>query len=446
MASSEKPDFIEFDQQEASVKLKTDSHSDAAPDEQSATASVGATAAKPATTVVSQLVVPEADLQTLSKDDPDIQFNPYIINDLLAVQRRGLLNGRTMRRLPFGSVTFIGLMLIICFFGNSIDEYRKRSLAEITSIFAAEKDGYAETVGDLADSYEFHKKKDEARKAYQKGLADLTLSSVDKGAKGAYLRLKMALFEFRQNNDEEADRLAMKALELIREGGTTVPPETAYLLHDLAEQYENGWNYESAIQLNLQALEVWPHNRPFYRSTVQAKIGFEYNRLKQFDKAETWLRKALDFSRSNGESRANIWRLAQLGQAQIGQKKYKEAEVNLKSALEMQISMFKTQETLHLGQIYADLGRLKVAQGNVPAAQKYFEDAAGIFKEGRYNPYYYLKNAFELANLYRDNGQAGKARLLYEELSRRLNDGEIGPPVKDVDREFDILRLQTGGK
>jgi tetratricopeptide (TPR) repeat protein len=281
----------------------------------------------------------------------------------------------------------------------------------------------------------------------EKALSDLSSKGEDKGAKGAFVRLKLALLDFQSDNFNSAKSNAFKALDMLRAGGTYVPYETGFLLYEVAWQFDNYWDYTDGVLLHQKALDVWPKERPNYRSDVVADIGFEYNRLKRFDKAESAYKEALNQTlRTQGDSSSNVWRYAQLGQAQIGQKKYMEAEINLNAALGMENRLHRDRKTTHRAQIYTDLGRVKAARGDMKSAQDYFEKSEEILKRKKYESYYYLINQLELANLYRDTGHPEKARPLYGDLLRRLDAGDSGPDRKDVNRELDLLLAQTGGR
>ncbi len=465
MASSGKPDFIEIDEKEAPVELMTGADADVS-EPPSAEALVGTGAASSVTGSSAPETVPStsetAPLAPAADPAREVSnfsapnstpvphskeaLHPKLKDDVLTIQKKSLPPRNSMRKLPGGAFFFIGLMIAICFWGSRLEEIRNQALTDLASGFLVDQKGFVETVSDLSTSYSQHNNIPAAKRVLEKALSDLSLKGEDKGAKGAYIRLKDAMLDFQSDKFNAAKIRAFEALSMLKSGGTYVPYDMGFLLYDVGWLFDNNWDYKDGVLFNKAALDVWPKERPNYRADVVADIGFEYNRLKQFDKAEVAFKEALNQSLRHGDSGNNVWRYSQLGQAQVGQKKYMEAEINLNAALRMEGRLHQDRKTTHLAQIYTDLGRVKAGLGDMKSAQDYLEKSAKILKKKKNETYYYLINQLELANLYRDTGHPEKARPLYGELLRRLNDGEFGPSRKDVTREFDLLLAQTGGK
>lgn len=438
MASSEKPDFIEIDEKTPSAKLTEGT--DAAADEPDAAA-----------------VSAETDLAAVSAETEgagDKAFSADVksrlpagsMNDGPPSEKKGLPINRPMRKLPFGSVTFIGLLVAISACGNQIDELRKQTLITLSSKLYMNGKGYVESVADLSNMYRFRNDSKADAATLNKGIAVLALNNQDKGAKGAYLRLRLAQIAGQDGQIDEAKSLATKALSMIEAGGTYVPYDLPLALSGLAWRLDDYWEYKTALALNLKANELWPTNRPNYRSHVRYTIGFEYNRLGQFDKAEPFLKQALLQSLSWGDDDDNVRRFLQLGISQAGQKKYAEADTNLNSALRMQRNLTRSKRDTLLAEINTELGKVRAAQGDTLMARKYLEQAAETLKTKRRASYHYLQNQYALANLYRDIGEKNLAMPIYDQLILRLRDGEHGPDIKDVERDRDLLRDQSGGK
>ncbi len=453
MASSDKPDFIEIDQKEAPVKLTTgaETSADGAAEPAAGADSAESKAATPGASGspahVSETPKVRSSLPAPSDSTPNRALHPEMNDDVLAIsKKKSLRPGSSMRKLPGGSFIFIGLLAVVCMFGNQLDVMRNQTLTILASGFAVDKPGYVETVVGLSESYAKGRNVAASKQVLDKAMADLASKGEAKGAKGAFILLKLAMLDFSSDNFNDARTTALKALDMLRAGGSYVPYETGFALYDVAWQFDSNWDYKDGVLFNEEARGVWPRERPNYRADMVADIGFEYNRLKQFDKAEHAYKEALNQSARQGDGGRNVWRLSQLGQAQLGQKKYSDAELNLNSALQMESRLHDGKKTTHLAQIYTDLGRVKAALGDMKSAQDYFEKSAKILEKRKDEAYYYLINQLQLANLYRDSGQPEKAKPLYGALLRRLHEGEHGPDLKDVNREFDLLLAQTGGK
>lgn len=450
MASSDKPDFIEIDQKEAPVKLTTgaETSADGAAEPVADAISAETKGATPGASGSPERVS-ETPKTPSSSPTPSSNkaFHPKMNDDFLALgKNKAARPGSSMRKLPGGSFMFIGLLAVVCMFGTQLDVLRNQTLTDLASGFAVDRPGYVETVADLSESYAKGRNVAAAKQVLEKAMADLAAKGEAKGAKGAFILLKLAMLDFNNDNFNDARTTALKALDMLRAGGSYVPYETGFALYDVAWQFDNNWDYKDGVLFNEEARGVWPRERPNYRADMVADIGFEYNRLKQFDKAEQAYKESLNQSARQGDGSRNVWRLAQLGQAQVGQKKYSDAELNLNSALNMENRLHEGRKTTHLAQIYTDLGRVKAGLGDMKSAQDYFEKSAKILERRKNDSYYYLINQLQLANLYRDTGHPEKARPLYGALLRRLHDGEHGPDLNDVNREFDLLLAQTGGK
>ncbi len=487
MASSDKPDFIEIDQKEAPVNLTTGA--EAGP-EVGAAAGTGGQAvdltAVPTAAMQGSSDSPGSDSQRSTSSrtstaspllaQPNAYFktayNPKINDDVLALQKRSMSPGNSMRKLPGGSVTFIGLLVAVCFFGNQLDELRNRTLTDLAKGFAIDNRGFVETVADFGASLRRHRKLDEAKAVYEKSLIDLSVNNQDKGAKGAFIRLKLAEIAFANANAQsaigyaqrstpeetekafqksrdykkEAEDLAQKALEMLRADNSSLLSETPFLLHSVADEFENWSDYQNAIQLNELALEIWGPGSPNRRANVNGSLGFEYLMSKQFEKAEDRLKKSLTWSMRDGNTGYNSWRQSILGRAQVGLKKYMDAEQSLVNARKMHEAFTRKDPDADtdLARIYTDLGRVRAAQGKMAEAQQLFEKSAEILEPKKRRRWDYLRNQLELANLYRDIGQFTKAEDLYADIMGRLYQGDEGPDRKDVKRDWDLLREQRG--
>lgn len=423
MASSEKPDFIEIDEKAPSVKL----------------------------TEGSDAPLQSGETDGASGEKPEPKLRPASMPPAGSMNDDGVPKklppaNRPLRKLPFGAVAFVGLLVAISICGSKVDEARKQTLVTLASKFYINSQGFVETVSDLSWFYRQNRDLPAAKAALNRGIADLALNNQDIGAKGALLRLRLAQIAYQEKDEEEGRSLAITALSMINKGGSYVPYETPILLYQTAWDLDNYWDYKTALPLNLKAIELWPNNRPNYRSSVQYDIGFEFNRLKQFDKAEDYLKQALSRSLAWGDDEDNVRRFLQLGISQLGQKKYAEAETNLNSALRMQQNLSRRKKDSMLAQIYSELGKVREEQGDTLMARKHLEQAAAILKNKSNASYFYLNNQHALANLYRDIGEMNLAKPIYENLLARLRDGERGPDLKDVERDFDLLREKMGGR
>lgn len=476
MASSDKPDFIEIDQKDAPVRLTEGGigGEDAAGDQQSsATADDTGGTARSASTQAAQSNLAHSPSENPVPDRRSKSaLSPRKNDDTVALMKRNTPTGKPMRKVPGGMFAFVGLLAVVCLFGNSIDEMRNRTLADLAKGFAIQNNGYVETVGDLGASLSRHNNLAGAKGAYEKALVDLAANNQDNGPRGAFIRLKLAKIAFANANEQsrishddefsredmdkartasakfkaEADGLAKKALEMLKSDHAHVPSEMPFLLFSVADDFDDWFEYGTAIKLNEQALDVWGKGSPNRRSNINAALGFEYLMQKNWQVAEDYLRQSVTWSMRDGANSYNSWRLALLGRAQIGLKKYTEAEVNLSNALKMRETTKKNRDTkLEIARIYTDLGRIKAAHGNNAQALEFFEKSEKLLKKYPERTWDTMRNQMEMANLYRDMGQFSKAENLYTDVISKLNDGEYGPDRKDLLKELSLLRSLQGG-
>ncbi len=448
MASSEKPDFIETDEKDAPVKLTTGAEPDV-----HANSAAQNSIEKPAADVASALrgLLSSPDDSSQKRRQVHVENDPATpryrtgATDAPPLPKQPIRTGKSMRKLPGGTFVFLAVLLFVCKFGNQLDEFRNRTLTNLAAGFAIGAPGFVETACDLANSYRAHNNPKAAKAAFEEAIATLAAKGEDKGAQGAFLRLRLANLAIAREQIAEAKTLVRQALDMIGKGGSYIPYETPFELYDLGQEFDNYWDYDQGLALNMQAEALWPNNRPNGRSSVKADMGFELNRLGQYQKAEDWLKQALSQTMKQGITGYNAWRLQQLGQAQLGLKKYMEAEVNLNRALEMNEALDNKGRNLKIAETLIDLGKLKTSKGEMALAQSYLERSAVILREQKEYGFFYLQNQWALANLYRDNGQFKKARSIYIEVIGRLISGDHGPNLRDVKRDFDILLAQTGG-
>ncbi len=123
-----------------------------------------------------------------------------------------------------------------------------------------------------------------------------------------------------------------------------------------------------------------------------------------------------------------------------------EAEVNLNAALNMENRIHQDRKTSHLAQIYTDLGRMKAGMGDMKSAQDYLEKSAKILKHRKNEAYYYRSINWNSPMFIEIPDIQKRQDHCTVSFCASLNDGDAGPSLKDVNRDFDLLLEQTGGK
>lgn len=474
MASSEKPDFIEIAEKETPVKLTTGGLFG----DESSLPEAGASTQPDATQSNSS----QPNSSQPRGNQPNSPLTKTPISSLRPEEKgdgdddsrfKQLPPGNSMSRLPGGTIFFVGLLVAVCFFGNQIDVMRNRTLADLAKSAGIDNRSYVETVGDFSDSLVKVHDFDGAEDALKTAQRTLATDGLDNGAKGAFIRLKLAQIDFTKANEQsalgyatksdsfrkekfdkarkfevDAEQHAKEALDILAKGDAGVNTELPFLLSNVGDQFESWDEYELAIKLNEKALNYWPRDWRNGRSSVDGALGWQNLMAGHAESAEEHLKDALNWSMKKGVTSYNAWRLSILGRSQVEQKKYMDAEVNLARSIEMWDELKKSERVnnVEYARIYTDQGRIKAGLGNTNEAMKLFEKAQAILKKHKHRTFDTMRNELAMANLFRDNGQFSQARDLYSKIIRKIDNGDAGPDRKIVMRDWDLLRRMSGGR
>lgn len=459
MASSEKPDFIDSKEKEAPIRLTAGGVSSGVlSDEQNE---------KPLAEGPVSLPSVSPSGQSQSPPSSDAMSKQHLKSE------KEKLPGKKFRRLPGGSLVFISLLATVCFFGNQIDEFRNRTLADLAGHIYGSGRGFIETVGDLGQSLMLHGNPDGAKAVYEKALAGLVSKGRDSGEKAAYLRLKIAQVDFYRANamsreayylrgkarqqaydkawqhEAQAKATASKALDSLAERPSRANTELPFLLSSVAQDFESWSDYEMAKKVREKALSLWPRGWRNGRAYEAGTLAFDYLLTGNPARAEEHLKSSLTWTMRKGAvTSQNAWNLSILGRSQVDLKKYMDAQMNLSHSLEMWDELRSSEGNLDIeyARIYTDQGRIKTALGDNSAALKLFEKAEEILKKNPDRTYDTLRNHYMKANLYRDMGEYSKARDLYSRVIAKLDSGDYGPDRKAVMKDWDLLRRMSGGR
>ncbi len=481
MASSDKPDFIEIDQKDAPLKLTEgglpvagELCGEVSTAESDVPASSAPASGTPDAAALHTVSPRQSAISSQSVPQKTGSTRPELNDSTIALTKKSMPPGKPMRKLPGGPVVFIGLLAVVCMFGNQIDEMRNRTLADLAKRFAIGDRGYVETVGDLGSSLVRHGNLDGAEGAYEKALLELKAAGQDFGTRGAFLKLKLVEVAFAKANREvqtgrlsrkrserqkhfdkswqykaDAVPLAKQALEMLSKDRSGKPSELPFLLWYAGDNFEDWYDYGTAIKLNEEALNLWGRGSPNRRSWVNTQLGYEYLRMGESAKAEDVVKQALTFGLRQGTTRQNAWRYSLLARSQVDLKKYAEAESNLSRAVEMWQELEKTgmegNVDLDLARTYTDKGRIKAALGNSSEALSWFKKSEKILREYSNRTYDTMRNQLEMANLYRDTGQYPKAKELYDDIMSRMEGADDPVDRKLVTQDIQLLRRLSGG-
>lgn len=223
---------------------------------------------------------------------------------------------------------FFALVLAALFFastqGVGIEQFRQRVLTETAFIRGAEQPNFADTVYDMAYSYNAHQNPTEASLIAARGIAHLAAAKQDKSHKEALLLAVIAKNQFKSKQFEAGEKTTERVLEALDGSSMNSPEVLPGVLFGLGNTLENQGDFENALKVFDHAALLFP-SYPVHRSALALyHVGFDYNKLGQFSKGEEVLNELLESNtlRSSDRPRA----LRALGISYEGLKQYKRAE------------------------------------------------------------------------------------------------------------------------
>ncbi|MBC7997089.1 MAG: tetratricopeptide repeat protein, partial [Leptolyngbya sp.] len=202
-------------------------------------------------------------------------------------------------------------------------------------------------------------------------------------------------------------------------------------------------DYTRAQKIFEKASELFPANQQDDAMDALFHVGYDYNHLGEFSKAQPILQKVVDSKKLYYKDRPKTLRA--LGVAYEGLKNYSLAELYLNQSIDEAVKAWGAVNS-NVAFSQGALGRVKIAQGNKVEGQKLAEYSYKFFAGRRKsNQYDYNDAKLNLANIYRDNGKFAEARGLYDALLKDIADDDYAGPASDfVVRASDLLRKQSG--
>lgn len=260
-------------------------------------------------------------------------------------------------------------------------------------------------LGELEESDKYY---DEAIKIYEEFKDSLSLVKVYNS---------QAINHQMRGNVDLAFNTFLKSLDFAKKVGDK--PTILNTLLNIGVTYDNSGDYENCLKYYNEALLYADENDKASLALLQSYLAEVYVTLKNTDKAEEYLIKAIENSKLSNDSNSLIWAYSSLGNIQLDKKNYKSAEDYFKKSLNL---ARKTNYKLEIIHALTDLGKYYNRTKNFIEAEKYLKEASELAEE--LSSLTDMSNINgELASLYYNMGNYKKAytfRLKYKKLSDSL--------------------------
>ena len=260
-------------------------------------------------------------------------------------------------------------------------------------------------LGELEESDKYY---DEAIKIYEEFKDSLSLVKVYNS---------QAINHQMRGNVDLAFNTFLKSLDFAKKVGDK--PTIFNTLLNIGVTYDNGGDYENCLKYYNEALLYADENDKASLALLQSYLAEVYLTLKNRDKAEEYLIKAIENSKLSNDSKSLIWAYSSLGKIQLDKKNYQSAEDYFKKSLNLARSTDYKLEIIHA---LTDLGKYYNRIKNFTEAEKHLKEASILAEE--LNSLTDLSNINgELASLFYNMGSYKKAyefRLKYKNFSDSL--------------------------
>lgn len=251
-------------------------------------------------------------------------------------------------------------------------------------------------------------------------------------------------FQMRGNSDLAFETF-LKSLDFAKKIGDK--PTILNTLINIGIMYDNYDDNENCLKYYYEALQYADSDDLATLALLQSYIAEVYLNIKNFTKAEEYLQKAVQNSRSSNDTNSLIWAYSSLGNIQLDKNNFKEAEKYFKKSLEL---AKRTDFKLEIIHALTDLGKFYNQINKFDESESYLKEALKLGEEVNSLTDLSIINS-ELASLYYNAGKYKKAYefgLKYKELSdslyvisnsTKLAELQTKYELKQKDRETELL-------
>ena len=246
-----------------------------------------------------------------------------------------------------------------------------------------------------------------------------------------------------KGNVDLAFEAFLRSLDYAKKTGDK--PTILNTLLNIGVMYDNNKDYENCLKYYNEALLYADDNNKNLLALLQSYIAEVYLTQKNTNKAEEYLKKAIENSKLSNDSKSLIWAYSSLGSIQLDKKNYKAAEDYFKKSLNLARNTDYKLEIIHT---LTDLGKYYNRINNFAEAEKYLKEASELAEE--LNSLIDMSNInSELASLYYNTGNYKKAyefRLKYKEFSDSLYVISNNERIAEIQTKHELKQKESETK
>ncbi len=218
-------------------------------------------------------------------------------------------------------------------------------------------------------------------------------------------------------------------------------------LLNIGIMYDNNSNYDKCLYYYYEALKYSDNADRSSVALLQSYIAEVYLTLKNNEKAEEYLKYAVENSKLSNDTNSLIWAYSSLGRIEIDKKNYSAAENYFKESLAL---ARKTEFKLEIIHALTDLGKFYNTTNNFSKAEENLSEALRLGNEinslsdlnliyGELSSLYYKKQEFKKAYEYHEKYKIYSDSLYALSNSEKLLEIQTKQELRQKERETELL-------
>lgn len=252
-----------------------------------------------------------------------------------------------------------------------------------------------------------------------------------------------------RGNVDLAFETFLKSLDYAKKVGDK--PTVFNTLLNIGIMYDNNKDFDKCLKYYFEAMQYADVIDKASLALLQSYIAEVYLTLKNNDKAEEYLQKAIENSKLSGDTKSLIWAYSSLGYIQIDRKNFDKAENYFLESLKLARRIDYKLEIIHS---LTDLGKFYNQSNNLGLSEKYLSEALSLADQ--------IKSLSDLNIIYRELSllnakdqnykKAYEYHQKYKELSdslfvisnsEKISEIETRLDLKQKERETELLKHEN---
>ncbi len=218
-------------------------------------------------------------------------------------------------------------------------------------------------------------------------------------------------------------------------------------LLNIGIMYDNNSNYDKCLYYYYEALKYSDNADRSSVALLQSYIAEVYLTLKNNEKAEEYLKYAVENSKLSNDTNSLIWAYSSLGKIELDKKNFAKAENYFKESLSLSRKIDFKLEIIHA---LTDLGKFYNSINNFSQAEKNLNEALQLGNEinslsdlnliyGELSSLYYKKQEFKKAYEYHEKYKLYSDSLYVLSNNEKLLELQTKQELRQKERETDLL-------